>query len=121
MTTNRVTVQEWINFLRKNADQYPLSFGNHKDVANSLREELTRNSQLLSDIGSSEEELKKLLTRGSQAGCLAILNDIRRKGGPKHLSFRKDLIELLREIVAEDQLSLADIDTSEDELGQLEK
>lgn len=93
--------------LRKGNNNYELEI-------QSIRDYVHENKLWLNDIGTSEEELKKLLVNGYKASAQKCLSEMRRGTGA-HI-FTK---ERMHEWLNKGKLSIEDIGTSKEELESL--
>ncbi len=91
----------------------------------SLNERLERGGLNLADIGTSKEELEELRIKGCKARAQNLLSSIRRCCSIGHVNpliFEQNYRGMLNDIrrnIKEGSLSLADIGTSEEEIGEL--
>ncbi|MBP7006010.1 hypothetical protein KBB27_02730 [Patescibacteria group bacterium] len=96
-----------LEFLRKGTTHY-------EDFLRYLREEAEKAGLSLVDLGTDEEELKRLRVLGCKTTALGWLQHLR-KGIEQHEAF----FEYFRQEVEKGGLSLTDLGTSEEELEKL--
>lgn len=100
------SAQEWLTYLRRGTGEY-------RSFLECFRREVRKGSLSLEKLGTSEEELECLRVLGCKTAAIQWLECIRR--GTKQY---ESCLEYLRRELKAGGLSLADIDTSEEELAR---
>ena len=95
--------------LRRNSSIY-----RHERLIDSIRTKARKGDFSLTDIGTSEDELEKLLVKGSKVTARMWLDELR---SDSSIERHEALIDCIREEAISGNFSLADIGTSEDELA----
>ena len=103
----KISAQKWLEYLRSGTDQY-------ESFLRYLLEEVKEGGFTLKDIGTSEEELKKLRVKGCKISAQNCLEDLR-----SGTEYYKSSLEDLHSDLRDGGLTLKDIGTSEEELENL--